>query len=302
MSNEIEKYIRYSNNIEVKQENEDEIVSQLRASFARGRSAAYEKHRHAVRDAHAKSHGIVKGELQVYDDLPEELKQGLFKEARRFPVIVRYLTSPGDILPDGIAALRGMAIKAIGVEGEKILRQLKDAVTQDFVLCNHPTIAAGDVSSYLRHALFLEKATQQPEEVQKIATTALRAGAAALRSVGVNVVGGAGGQAMPETHILGETFFSQAAIRYGDYVAKVNISPVSENLKALTGTGIDTSNPSILRDLMVEFFKSNKAEYEIGIQLCTNLEKMPTEDTSVEWSENESPYRSIARGQTFNHA
>lgn len=35
-------------------------------------------------------------------------------------------------------------------------------------------------------------------------TTVLRGGAAALRSVGVDAVGGTGGQAMPETHILGD--------------------------------------------------------------------------------------------------
>lgn len=295
MINEQGKYIRYSENIEVKQENEDEDVKEIRASFARGRTAAYEKHRHAVRDAHAKSHGILKGELQIYDELPEELKQGLFRAAKTYPVVIRYSTSPGDILPDGIAALRGVAIKVIGVEGEKILPQLKEAVTQDFVLCNHPTIAAGDVSSYLRHALLLEKATQQPEELQKVATTILRGGAAALRTVGVDVVGGAGGQAMPETHILGETFFTQAAIRYGDYICKLNVAPLSENLKELTGKGIDTSNPSVLRDLVVEFFASNDAEYEIGIQLCTDLEKMPVEDASVEWSEEESSYRPVAK-------
>lgn len=295
MSNETEKYIRYSENIEVKQENEDENIQEIRASFTRGRIGAYEKHRHAVRDAHAKSHGILKGELEIYEDLPEELKQGLFAAAKTYPVIIRYSTAPGDILPDGVAAIRGMAIKVVGVEGEKILPQLKDAVTQDFVLCNHPTISAGDVSSYLKQALILEKATQQPEEVQKIATTALRAGASVLRAVGFDVTGGAGGQAMPETHILGETFFSQAAIRYGDYVAKLNVAPVSENLKALTGASIDTGNPSVLRDLVVEFFNTNDAEYEIGIQLCTDTDAMPIEDASVEWSEEASPYRAVAK-------
>lgn len=295
MTSEQKNYVRCTSETEIKQENEDENVAEIRASFARGRAAAYEKHRHAVRDAHAKSHGILKGELSIDDNLPEELKQGLFKVAHTYPVIIRYSTSPGDILPDGIAALRGMAIKVIGVEGEKILPHLKDAVTQDFVLCNHPTIAAGDVSSYLKHALVLEKATQQPEELQKIATTVLRGGAAALRTVGIDVVGGAGGQAMPETHILGETFFTQAAIRYGDYICKLNVAPRSDNLKVLTGKGIDTSNPSVLRDLVVEFFGSNDAEYEVGIQLCTDLEKMPVEDASVEWSEKESPYRAVAK-------
>lgn len=295
MINENEKYVRYSPAVEVTQPREDEDTNEVRASFARLREAVFEEHRHAYRGAHAKSHGILKGELQINEDLPQELKQGLFATAKSYPVIIRYSTSPGNVLPDGVAALRGMAIKVVGVEGEKILPQLRDAVTQDFVLCNHPTIAAGDVSSYLKQALILEKATQQPEELQKIATTALRAGAAALRAVGVDVVGGAGGQAMPETHILGETFFTQAAIRYGDYVCKLNVAPLSENLKELTGKSIDTSNPSVLRDLVVEFFKANSAEYKIGIQFCTDLEKMPIEDASVEWSEEISPYRAVGK-------
>lgn len=167
MNNEQGKYVPYSESVEVKQPNEDEDVKEIRASFGRMREAAYEKHRHAVRDTHAKSHGILKGELQIYDNLTDELKQGLFRQSRTYPVIVRYSTSPGDILPDGIAALRGMANKIVGVEGGKILPQFKDAVTQDFLLCNHPTIAADDVSSYLKQALIIEKATQQPEELQK---------------------------------------------------------------------------------------------------------------------------------------
>ena len=52
MSIEQQKYVRYSENIEVRQENEDEDLQEIRASFARGRTVAYEKHRHAVRDAH----------------------------------------------------------------------------------------------------------------------------------------------------------------------------------------------------------------------------------------------------------
>ena len=43
------------------------------------------------------------------------------------------------------------------------------------------------------------------------------------------------------------------------------------------------------------FFQENAAEYELGAQLCTNLETMPIEDASVRWSEDESPYQAIAK-------
>ena len=100
MTNEQEKYIRYSENVEVKQENEDEDVQKIRESFARGRMAAYEKHRHVVRDAHAKSHGILKGKLSIYENLLEELKQGLFSAQSAFPAArsIRTLRLPKPVL------------------------------------------------------------------------------------------------------------------------------------------------------------------------------------------------------------
>ena len=36
----------------------------------------------------------------------------------------------------------------------------------------------------------------------------------------------------PETNILGETFYSQAPIRYGDYLAKVAVAPVFSSEEA----------------------------------------------------------------------
>jgi hypothetical protein len=41
-----------------------------------------------------------------------------------------------------------------------------------------------------------------------------------------------GGQ--PETHILGETFYSQAPLRFGDFIAKASMAPKSPELKVLT--------------------------------------------------------------------
>ena len=54
-------------------------------------------------------------------------------------------------------------------------------------------------------------------------------------------------------------------------------------------------DPSILRDLVVSFFREQTAEYELRAQLCTNLERMPVEDASIQWSEDESQYQPIAK-------
>jgi hypothetical protein len=38
----------------------------------------------------------------------------------------------------------------------------------------------------------------------------------------------------PETHILGDTFYSQAPLRFGGFIAKISVAPKSPELRALT--------------------------------------------------------------------
>ncbi|WP_245790305.1 hypothetical protein [Streptomyces monashensis] len=96
-------------------------------------------------------------------------------------------------------------------------------------------------------------------------------------------------------HILGETFHSMAALRYGDHVAKVSAAPRSANVKALTGRPVEKkAGGSALRDLVVDFFAHNSAEYDIRAPLCTDIERMPVEDASVLWPEELSPYEVVA--------
>ncbi len=296
MSNQHESYVRYFDDVEVKQPDEERLIDETIASLDRMRRIVFEKHRHALRDAHAKSHGALKGELKIYDNLPIALAQGLFRLPQTYPVIIRFSTAPGDITPDGVSAFRGMALKVIGVEGCKVLEQEADALTQDFLLNNHPVMPTGNVSTYLIQQLIQEKViTKTPEEVQQVMTTALRTLNTVTEKVGIELHPTALGYTKPETHILGETFYSMAALRYGDYIAKINAVPVSQSLIPLIGQHIKTDNPSALKDLVVEFFRDNCAEYELRAQLCTNLERMPVEDAAIRWSEDESQYRAIAK-------
>jgi hypothetical protein len=291
-------YIRYSDSIEVKQPDEQEIIQKIVDSMARVNRLMYEKYRHAIRDAHAKSHGILKGELQVYDNLPEHLAQGLFAVPKTYPVIVRFSTAQGAIVPDKMSAFRGMAVKIIGVEGGKFLPELSDALTQDFLMVNYPIIPTGTIKEYLKLQENLEKQADSGELFQEIAQKA---------AVGVQNVLAAVGLAddtnplsAPGPHILGDTYFSMAALRFGDYVAKVNVKPLSENVKELSGKKIDkeiidNDQNAFLTKIIADFFQSNTAEFEMSAQLCTDLEIMPVEDGSVQWPEDISPYQPVAK-------
>lgn len=288
-------YVPYSDEVEVKQPNEDEQTRQVVESMARVNRLMFDKHRHGIRDAHAKSHGILRGELQIYANLPEPLAQGLFKTPATYPVIIRFSTAPGAILSDGQPTFRGMGIKVVGVEGTKFLPEEADALTQDFLLVNNPVIPTGTVETYLEEQLKLEKQAGRPEELQETQARLVMNAKKALDTVGLDTGPTKQGVGSSNPHILGETFFSMAALRYGNYIAKLQAVPLSESLQPLIGQEIDGSNDSALRDLVVGFFVNHSAEYELRAQLCTDLATMPVEDGSVEWPQAQSPYQPIAK-------
>jgi hypothetical protein len=79
-------------------------------------------------------------------------------------------------------------------------------------------------------------------------------------------------------------------------MAKIAAFPVSPALVALVRAPLDVNGkPNGLRDAVVEFFRSNGAEWELRVQLCTDLGMMPIEDAATAWPEDKSPYRTVGR-------
>ena len=96
----------------------------------------------ARRDAHPKGHGCVKAEFRVLDDLPPELRVGLFATPRKYDAWIRYSNGNPTPQADDKGDGRGMAIKLMGVVDSP-------STTQDFILINHPVFAARNVADYL---------------------------------------------------------------------------------------------------------------------------------------------------------
>jgi hypothetical protein len=63
----------------------------------------------------------------------------------------------------------------------------------------------------------------------------------------------------------------------------------------LTVTGPPQSRTVRATESAADYFRANSAEYVVAVQLCTDLERMPVENATVEWPEDESPYRPVAR-------
>jgi hypothetical protein len=287
--------VRYTPSVETPEPDEAETTRSLVETLRGISETTYKDSGHALRSVHAKSHGLLHAELEVIDGLPDPLAQGLFAKPDRYAVLMRFSTIPGDVLDDSVSVPRGLGVKIVGVQGDRLPGSEGDA-TQDFLLVNGPAFAAPTAKKFLGNLKLLAKTTDKAERLKKVLSAALRGLETAIEAFGgesgtVKALGG-----HPETHILGETFYSQAAIRYGDYIAKVAVAPVSPELTALTDAPLDVNGkPDGLRDAVREFFRRNTAQWELRVQLCTNLEAMPIEDASKPWPEDQSPYVAVAR-------
>ncbi len=250
---------------------------------------------HVRRSVHAKSHGVLRGELEVLPATPREYAQGMFAAPARFPTILRLSTTPGDVLDDTVSTPRGLAVKVVGVPGERLPGSEGDC-TQNFVLGNSRAFNVRDAKDFLGNVHRLGTFTDKVPNLKKVVSAISRGAEHALEAVGgqSTVLTTYAGQAM--THILGDTFYSQAPLRHGDYMAKLCVSPISPNLLALHNAPVSLSGrPDGLRELVREFFLAQGATWEVRIQLCVDLDTMPIENASATWPEDSSPYVAVAR-------
>jgi hypothetical protein len=287
--------VRYSPSVEHLTADEAETTQGLVAVNRYINEKTFADGGHAIRSVHAKTHGILQGYLEVDADLPETLAQGLFAKPGRYPVVMRFSTIPGDILDDSVSVPRGLAIKIIGVEGERLDGSEGD-VTQDLLLINGPAFGAPNPKKFLSVVRLLARTTNRGQGLKKILSAVMRQ----VQRLIVAITGHPNGTVAtlgghPETHILGETYYSQAPLRFGDYIAKISVAPISPGLTALVQAPLNVNGvPNGLREAVVEFSRENGGTWEVRAQLCADLESMPIENAAVVWSEEESPYRRIA--------
>ncbi|OSI50026.1 catalase family protein [Bradyrhizobium canariense] len=288
--------IRFSPSVERLDPDEAATIEGLIATMRYVNERTFADGRHAIRSVHAKTQGILEGYLEVDAGLPIELAQGLFAKPGRYPVVMRFSTVPGDILDDSVSTPRGLAVKIIGVEGERLSGSEGD-VTQDFVLVNGPAFGAPTPKKFLPVITLLSKTTNRVQRLKKLLSAVMRQVQRAIVSVTGQpntTVATLGGQ--PETHILGETFYNQAPVRFGDFIAKISVSPISSELAALKGAALNVNGiPNGIREAVVAFFKQSGGVWEGRAQLCTDLNLMPIENAATVWPEQLSPYRRIGR-------
>ncbi len=74
------------------------------------------------RGGNTKTHGIVRGEVVIREDLPEHMRRGIFAQPRTYPAWVRF-SGPGPYITPDIddVGFMSISIKLMGVPGPKLL-------------------------------------------------------------------------------------------------------------------------------------------------------------------------------------
>jgi len=226
------------------------------------------------RDAHPKAHGLVSAEFIVLDGLPPELRYGVFKEPHTFEALIRFSAGGVETQPDNERGGGGMAIKLLGVPGEKILPEEKDATTQDFVLISAPQFMIRNLADYALLHQFIDKGDQlgffktRPEEAK------------AIRAI----------TDPPFNNPMQVRYWSMVPFKLGPGAMKYSAKPISRTANAPPAT----LGPNFLHEAMVKQLKTEDVYFEFLVQLQNDPVKMPIEDALTLWDEAQSPFQRVA--------
>jgi hypothetical protein len=270
-------------NAEVVPPDEESKISAIVASSIR-LSELYRKpedvHR---RDVHAKAHGCVKARF-IVPELEATYRQGLFAKPGEYKAWIRFSSGDTRLQADSVKDARGMAVKVMGVPGEKLLPSEKDADTQDFVMINSRVFFIRDVDGY---ADFARRLSVGDRYGYFFASGPLRPWDWKLREL---ILGTKTLKAPPKSPLTAE-YDSLSAYTFGPAQnIKFGTRPCGDT-KALPGG----SGPNALREALKADLKAGAGCFDFVVQLQRADKYMPVEDATVEWREKDSPFVEVAR-------
>lgn len=299
-------FVRYSPEIETIDPHIDEVVAQIIEFWEKkGReSPKTEGTGRAVRGAHAKSIGVVKAEVEILPGVPVAYAQGIYARPGRHGALIRFSNASPHLGPDAqLGHALGFAIKIFDVDGPKLVDVEPNASTFDLVLKNIPIFIANTA----RHYLFIEEITTDLPQY-------LARGKPGFRQLLTDFLTGKGtlGQSewaweellafvrsatqTPIRNPLLTTYWTMAAVRHGDYVAKIRVAPAAESAAHVIHRELDlTTGPDVFGPVLVDELRAHAFDFDLQVQLCTDLDAMPVNDVTVEWPEKLSPFVTVGR-------
>jgi hypothetical protein len=257
----------------------------------------------AVRDAHAKGYGLARAEVEILSGLAPEYAQGIYAHPGRHEAMVRFSNgSPHTGADARLGSAMGIGLKLFGIEGQTLLEDEPDSHTFDYALINAPIFFCNTVEHYvfiqqlfLHAGEYFSRGKQGMHQFLHDFVTGM--GTLEPEDWAWDELGAilSLGRIQP-VNLLLSTYWTMAAVRHGEYVAKVRVAPAKEAAEKVTRRLLDpTSATDVFRPALVAELKERPYEFDIQVQLCADLEKMPIEDVTVEWPEALSPFVTVAK-------
>jgi hypothetical protein len=232
------------------------------------------------RGGNTKTHGIVRAEFVVRDDLPAELRRGIYAEPRTYPAWVRF-SGPGPYITPDIddVGFMSISIKLMEVPGPKLWDDEK--FTQDMFGVSTPTFVTQDVISNaqlqiasLKNAQILHFINLSKPHVLDLVMQSLwtKTQSSPFEAPYFSCV----------PYLMGEG----QAMQYSVWPTTKRKTPVPR---------LPFRPPDdYLRDAMVATLAKEDVDLDIRLQLQTDPHLMPIENNGVLWPEKLSPRISAA--------
>lgn len=227
------------------------------------------------RGGNTKTHGLVRGEVTIRDDLPEPMRRGIFAQPRTYKAWVRF-SGPGPYITPDIddVGFMSISIKLMGVAGPKLMDDEK--YTQDMFGVSTPTFVTPDTRanaqlqhwSYKNAQIFHFLNLKDPHLLDLIMQGLwIKTQSSPLESEYFSCV----------PYLLGEGQAMQYSVR--------------SRLRTRTRVPRLPFRPpdNYLRDAMVATLASQGVEFDILLQLQTDPYRMPIENNAVFWPTRLSP-------------
>lgn len=248
----------------------------------------------ALRDAHPKSHGCVKAELQILPALPDNLAKGIFVPGKTYQAWIRFSNGSRDATrADSKGDARGMAIKVLGVPGSKLLEDEPEASTQDFILINHPVFFNNDPSRYLS---VIEAGTSD-SFVEKLRTPFALGFQGSLIAFELS--------RKKISNPLQTRYWSMVPYQLGTGPNRVAVKYSTRSCSAMVDPMPNDPGQNFLRDALRTTLDDGEACMEFLVQPRTS-KRMDVEDSMTEWPEATAPFHKVATlrfpQQTFDTA
>ncbi|MGL4759860.1 MAG: hypothetical protein ACRC6T_03275 [Sarcina sp.] len=225
------------------------------------------------RGAHPKTLGILKAEFKVMNNLQNDLRVGVFKEAKTYKSIIRISSSSSEVEGDEKKDARGFAIKLLNVVGEKFLSEEKNS--QDFILLSSEIFPFSTLKSF--HDLVYAK--ENNKILPYLAKSTINGDVFNL----VKLLGLPKNQASP----LSISYFSTTSFKFGDNIVRYSIVPkIVSKVKVpkdMTATYLSTN--------MQKQLDKGKIVFDFKVQIQKAGMK---DDPSVIWNKKKSPYVKVA--------